>query len=242
MLARHHGKKLRSHLFTTAQYEQCEPETMHRIRCQGAQKTRKDVMKSVINAAARRQMEAIATSMGPEKLEAAAKAIRLRTEDDIDMPAVLAQPSSGTDKPLANDLAAKRVGDLLYLSGVIAIDPAGGKVINRYEDLPPEAITQLRSLGYCTGQMSVDIFEAPIVAQSWFVLQRIQAIAAEHGTSMTQVFKLVQYFRDLRHYPAYNRVRNLFLPAGIVSTVVEVCRMMPSDEVLIEIEATVLLT
>jgi 2-iminobutanoate/2-iminopropanoate deaminase len=199
-------------------------------------------MKSVMNAAARRQMEALATSMGPEKLEAAAKAIRLRTEDDVDAPAVLAQPSSSTDKPLANDLAAKRVGDMLYLSGVIAIDPAAGKVINRYEDLPPEAIAQLRSLGYCTGLISVDILEAPIVAQSWFVLQSIQRSAAAHGAQMDQVFKLVQYLRDLRHYPAYKRVLNLFCPAGVVSTVVEVSRMLPSDEVLIEVEATVSLT
>jgi 2-iminobutanoate/2-iminopropanoate deaminase len=202
----------------------------------------KDVMKSVMNAAARRQMEAIATSMGPEKLEAAAKAIRLRTEDDVDAPAVLAQPSSDTCKPLANDLAAKRIGDMLYLSGVIAIDPAAGKVINRYEDLPPEAIAQLRSLGYCTGLISVDILEAPIVAQSWFVLQSIQRSAAAHGAQMDQVFKLVQYLRDLRHYPAYKRVLNLFCPAGVVSTVVEVSRMLPSDEVLIEVEATVSLT
>jgi enamine deaminase RidA (YjgF/YER057c/UK114 family) len=198
-------------------------------------------MKSVLNAAARRQMEATASSMGAEKLEAAARAIRLRTEDSIQAPAA-AQAASGAGQPLANYLAAKRVGDLLYLSGVIAVDPAAGKVITRYEDLPSDAIAPLRSLGYCTGQMSVDIFEAPIVAQSWFVLQRIHAIAAEHGAQMHQVFKLVQYFRDLRHYPAYNRVRHLFCPAGVVSTVVEVSRMLPSDEVLIEVEATVALT
>ncbi len=195
-------------------------------------------MKSVLNAGARRRLEATAANMGAEKLEAAAQAIRLRTEDTIQAPAT-SLPASSTGQPLANYLAAKRVGDLLYLSGVIAVDPAAGKVITRYDDLPAEAISPLRSLGYCTGQMSVDIFEAPIVAQSWFVLQSIQTIAAEHGAQMSQVFKLVQYFRDLRHYPAYNRVRNLFCPAGVVSTVVEVSRMLPSDEVLIEVEATV---
>ena len=55
---------------------------------------------------------------------------------------------------------------------------------------------------------------------------------------MKDVFKLVQYFRDLLDYPAYNRVRALFCPEPIVSTVVEVTRMLPSDEVLIEVEAT----
>jgi len=142
---------------------------------------------------------------------------------------------------LANYLAAKRVGNLLYLSGVIAVDPAARKVVTSYNDLPLEAQTQLQTLGYVTGQMSVDIFEAPAAAQSWFVLNRIKDIVEAEGGQMKDVFKLVQYFRDLRHYPAYNRVRGLFCPEPVVSTVVEVSRMLPSDEVLIEVEATAFL-
>ena len=130
---------------------------------------------------------------------------------------------------------------MLYLSGVIAVDPAARKVVTAYNDLPLEAQTQLQTLGYNTGQMSVDIFEAPAAAQSWFVLNRIKDIVEAEGGQMKDVFKLVQYFRDLRHYPAYNRVRGLFCPEPVVSTVVEVSRMLPSDEVLIEVEATALL-
>lgn len=141
-------------------------------------------------------------------------------------------------KPLANYLACKRVGDTLYLSGVIAVDPGTRSVISTYEDLPVQALTQLRNLGYATGQMSVDIFEAPAVCQSWFVLKRIQDIVQAEGGQMRDVFKLVQYFRDLRHYPAYNRVRGLFCAEPVVSTVVEVSRMLPSDGVLLEVEAT----
>ena len=143
-----------------------------------------------------------------------------------------------TGAPLANYLAAKRVGNMLYLSGVIAVDPTVRKVVTRYDDLPEEARKQLHTLGYNTGQMSVDIFEAPAAAQSWFVLNRIKDIVEAEGGQMKDVFKLVQYFRDLRDYPAYNRVRALFCPEPIVSTVVEVTRMLPSDEVLIEVEAT----
>ena len=55
---------------------------------------------------------------------------------------------------------------------------------------------------------------------------------------MKDVFKLVQYFCDLRHYPDYNRVRGLFYPERVVSTVVEVSRMLPRDDLLIELEAT----
>jgi 2-iminobutanoate/2-iminopropanoate deaminase len=144
-------------------------------------------------------------------------------------------------QPLANYLASKRVGNLLYMSGVIAVDAASRKVIITYEDLPQHALKELKTLGYVTGQMSIDIFEAPAVAQSWFVLNRIREIVEAEGGQMKDVFKLVQYFRDLRHYPAYNRVRGLFCPEPVVSTVVEVSRMLPSDEVLIEVEATAVL-
>lgn len=90
--------------------------------------------------------------------------------------------------------------------------------------------------------MSVDVFEAAIVAQSWFVLERIRQIAAEQGGSMQDVFKLVQYFRHLPHYAPYNRVRGLFYPGTPpVSTVVEVSRFLPGDEVLVEVEATMYL-
>ena len=147
-----------------------------------------------------------------------------------------------TGAPLANYLAAKRVGNMFYLSGVIAVDPSARKVITSYDDLPAAAHNQLQSLGYVSGQMSVDIFEAPAVAQSWFVLNRIKDIVEAEGGQMKDVFKLVQYFRDLRHYPAYNRVRGLFCPEPVVSTVVEVSRMLPNDDVLIEVEATACLS
>lgn len=143
--------------------------------------------------------------------------------------------------PLAHYLVAKRVGNLLYLSGVIAVDPAARTVLTSYNGLPLVAQTQLKTLGYVTGQLSVDIYEAPAAAQSWFVLNRIKEIVEAEGGQMKDVFKLVQYFRDLRHYPAYNRVRALFCPEPVVSTVVEVSRMLPSDEVLIEVEATAFL-
>lgn len=147
-----------------------------------------------------------------------------------------------TGQPMANYAASKRVGDFLFLSGVVAVDPARRAVLDGYDDLPDNARTALAGLGYVTGQLSVDVFEAPIVAQSWFVLERIRQIAAEHGGTMDDVVKLVQYFRDLRHYPAYNRVRGLFYPGEPpVSTVVEVSRFLPGDGALIEVEATVYL-
>ncbi|MDZ4094621.1 MAG: RidA family protein, partial [Paracoccaceae bacterium] len=68
---------------------------------------------------------------------------------------------------------------------------------------------------------------------------RIRATIEEAGGAMSDVFKLVQYFRNLNDFPRYNAVRRMFFP-GIppVSTVVEVSAMMPSDDILIEVEAT----
>ncbi|NML47878.1 RidA family protein [Ramlibacter sp. G-1-2-2] len=147
---------------------------------------------------------------------------------------------SAMGTPMANYAAARRAGDFLFVSGVVAVDPARKAVVSSYEELPAHAREQLKTLGYDTGQMTVDIYEAPIVAQSWFVLDRIRTIAREHGADMEQAIKLAQYFRDLRHYPFYNRVRGLFYPTQPpASTVVEVARFMPGDAAVIEVEATI---
>jgi enamine deaminase RidA (YjgF/YER057c/UK114 family) len=143
-------------------------------------------------------------------------------------------------QPMAAYAVARRAGDFLFLSGVVAVDPARKAIVQSYEELPPAAREQLKALGYDTGQMTVDLYEAPIVAQSWFVLERIRQIAQDNGAQMADAIKLVQYFRDLRHYPFYNRVRGLFYPGEPpASTVMEVSRFMPGDAALIEVEATI---
>jgi enamine deaminase RidA (YjgF/YER057c/UK114 family) len=147
-----------------------------------------------------------------------------------------------TGAPMANYAATKRAGDFVFLSGVVAVDAHRQMALSRYEELAESARSSLRGLGYDTGQMSVDVLEAPIVTQSWFVLDRIQQLAQEQGGGMADAIKLVQYFRDIRHYPAFNRVRKLFYPADPpVSTVVEVSRFLPGDSVLVEVEATLYL-
>jgi enamine deaminase RidA (YjgF/YER057c/UK114 family) len=147
---------------------------------------------------------------------------------------------SAIGQPMANYATARRAGDFVFASGVVAVDAGRKAIVQGYDELPPPAVEALRGIGYATGQMTVDLYEAPAVAQSWFVLERIRQIAAEHGASMEDVVKLVQYFRDLRHYPFYNRVRGLFYPGEPpVSTVVEVSRFMPGDGALIEVEATI---
>jgi enamine deaminase RidA (YjgF/YER057c/UK114 family) len=137
--------------------------------------------------------------------------------------------------PLARYASWRRAGDFVYMSGVIAVDPATGDVLQRFADVP-ESVR--RGLGQ-TGELSVDVFQAPVLVQSWIVLDRIRQLAEEAGGAMADVVKLVQYFTDLRDYPLYNRVRRDFFPgAPPVSTVVEVSGMLPSRDVRIEVEAT----
>ncbi|MGL4514809.1 MAG: RidA family protein [Lacipirellulaceae bacterium] len=137
--------------------------------------------------------------------------------------------------PLARYAPHRRAGDLVLFSGVIPVDGATGRVVRGYADLPPDA----RRLVGETGEVSVDAKEGPALCQSYAVLDSIRRQVEALGGEMADVVKLVQYFRDLRDFPLYNRVRKLFYPGDPpASTVVQVSAMLPSDDVLIEVEAT----
>ena len=137
--------------------------------------------------------------------------------------------------PLARYAAYRRAGDLLLLSGVIAVDPAAGRIVRGYADIPSEVADRIGRIG----EFSSDIKEGPVLAQSWVVLEAIRQTVESAGGKMSDVVKLVQYFKCLDHFPLYSRVRKLFfadeLPA---STVVEVSAMLPTADILIEVEAT----
>jgi len=138
-------------------------------------------------------------------------------------------------QPLARYAAWRRAGDFVFLSGVIAVDPQAGKIVQGYKDIPTDAAVQIGQ----TGEFSTDYKEGPILAQSWYVLNSIKNTAESAGGQMTDVVKLVQYFRNLDHFPLYSRVRKQFFPGDPpVSTVVEVSAMLPSPAILIEVEAT----
>ena len=140
-----------------------------------------------------------------------------------------------TAQPLAKYSAWRRAGDFVFLSGVIAVEPSSATIVKGYADIPPEARTLLGQ----TGEFSTDIKEGPILAQSWYVLDRIRQTVEAAGGQMSDVFKLVQYFRNLDHFPHYSRVRKLFFSGEPpASTVVEVSAMLPTADILIEVEAT----
>lgn len=137
-------------------------------------------------------------------------------------------------RPLANYAPFRRAGDLVYFAGIIAADPVLGRVITSYRDLPEDVA---RRLGM-TGEMSVDSKDGPITVQSWYVLDKLKQTVAAAGGTLGDVVKLTQYFRNLRDFPIYNRIRTGFFgdnpPA---STVVQISELLPTGETLLEVEA-----
>ncbi len=141
----------------------------------------------------------------------------------------------GIAQPLARYAAYRRVGDFIFLSGVIAVDPGTATIVKGYADIPADAADLLGR----SGEFSTDTKEGPILAQSWYVLDRIRQTVEAAGGQMSDVFKLVQYFKNLDHFPNYSRVRKLFFSGeSPASTVVEVSAMLPTADILIEVEAT----
>jgi enamine deaminase RidA (YjgF/YER057c/UK114 family) len=135
-------------------------------------------------------------------------------------------------RPLANYAVGRWAGDTLFLAGVVAANPATGRVVRGYEDLPAEVAAQL-----ATGQMSIDSKEGPIAAQAWFVLDQIRTTLEAQGLTLANVVKLTQYMTDLRDFPVYNRVRLLFFPDHPpASTVVQVAGLLPTEESRLEVD------
>jgi enamine deaminase RidA (YjgF/YER057c/UK114 family) len=141
--------------------------------------------------------------------------------------------SADIAKPLSRYAPFRRAGDLVIFSGIIAADPATMKVVAGYADIPEDA----RKLAGEIGEMSSDMKDGPIAAQSWWVLNRLRLTVEAAGGTLTDVVKLTQYFRNLRDFPIYNRIRASFFSDPPASTVVQVSELLPSPDVLLEVEA-----
>jgi enamine deaminase RidA (YjgF/YER057c/UK114 family) len=135
-------------------------------------------------------------------------------------------------RPLANYAVGKWSGDTYFMAGVVAADPATGRVISGYGDLPPDVAAELG-----TGQMSVDSKEGPIAAQAWFILDQIRRTLESQGLGLGNVVKLTQYMTDLRDFPVYNRVRLRFFPDDPpASTVIQVAGLLPTEASRLEVD------
>lgn len=136
-------------------------------------------------------------------------------------------------QPLSRYAPFRRAGDLVYFSGIVAADPAIGRIIKGYADLPKHARKEAGEIG----EMSSDLKDGPIAAQSWFILDMLRKTVSAAGGTLDDVVKLTQYFRDLRDFPIYNRIRATFFADPPASTVVGVLELLPTSDSLLEVEA-----
>jgi enamine deaminase RidA (YjgF/YER057c/UK114 family) len=137
-------------------------------------------------------------------------------------------------KPLSRYAPFRRAGDLVFFAGIIAADPSTMRMIKGYSDLPPEA----RRLAGETGEMSTDMKDGPIAAQSWWILNSLRLTVEAAGGTLNDVVKLTQYFRNLRDFPIYNRIRASFFVDPPASTVVQISELLPTSDSLLEVDAT----
>jgi 2-iminobutanoate/2-iminopropanoate deaminase len=109
---------------------------------------------------------------------------------------------------------AIRLGNLLYTSGQIALDPATGQLV-------PGAIAE----------------------QTTCVLENLKAILSAAGTDLAHVIKSVVFLKDMNDFAAMNAVYGKYLaPDGVTPparSTVEVARLPKEALVEIEVIATV---
>lgn len=144
-----------------------------------------------------------------------------------------ADTTSDVAMPLANYAPFRRAGDLVYFAGITAADPAAGRVVTGYADLPEHA----RAEAGQTGEMSTDEQEGPIAAQSWYVLDALRRTVESAGGTLDDLVNVTQYFTDLRDYPIYSRIRGKFFRVPPASTCVGVTGLLPNRLSRLEVQA-----
>ncbi len=101
------------------------------------------------------------------------------------------------------------IGDLIYTSGQVALDPATGQMV-----------------------------EGGIREQTVRVLENLKAVLAEAGSDLQQVIKTTVFLKNMSDFAAMNEIYARYLaPEGVVAparSTVEVARL-PKDA-LVEIE------
>ncbi|MCC7105044.1 MAG: RidA family protein [Chloroflexi bacterium] len=107
--------------------------------------------------------------------------------------------------PLGHRAIATSAGPLAFISSLEAWDPRLGRTVAGLEDLG-EAGKALSA-----GSLAADALEGPVTAQAWFILdQMAAALGGEAG--LARVVKLNAYLRDIRDYPAFERVARRRFP------------------------------
>lgn len=109
---------------------------------------------------------------------------------------------------------AVRLGNLVFTSGQVALDPASGQLVG-----------------------------SGITEQTTRALENIKAVLAAAGTDLAHVVKTVVFLKDMNDFAAMNAVYATYLaPDGVVKparSTVEVARLPKDALVEIEVIATV---
>jgi len=109
-------------------------------------------------------------------------------------------------RPVGPYSQATRSGDLVFVAGQGALDPATGKVV-----------------------------EGGIQEQTRRVLENIKAILEAAGSSMDRVLKTTCYLKDINDFAAFNQVYAAYFPADPPARTTIQAARLPLD-LLVEIE------
>jgi 2-iminobutanoate/2-iminopropanoate deaminase len=122
--------------------------------------------------------------------------------------------SSGAPAAIGPYSQAVRLGDLVYTSGQVALDPASGQLV-------PGGIAE----------------------QTVQVCKNLEAVLAAAGTDLRHVVKTIVFLKDMNDFAAMNAVYAQYLaPEGIVPparSTVEVARLPRDARVEIEVVAAI---
>jgi 2-iminobutanoate/2-iminopropanoate deaminase len=109
---------------------------------------------------------------------------------------------------------AIRIGDFIYTSGQVALDPATGQLVS-----------------------------GGIQEQTTRVLENLDAVLQAAGASLSRVFKTTVFLKDMQDFTAMNEIYGRFLaPEGVIPparSTVEVARLPKDALVEIEVVASV---
>lgn len=122
--------------------------------------------------------------------------------------------TSGAPAAIGPYTQAVRIGNLVYTSGQIALDPASGQIV-----------------------------AGGIAEQTTRVLENLKAVLGAAGTDLAHAVKTIVFLKDMNDFAAMNAVyAAYFAPAGVVPparSTVEVARLPKDSLVEIEVIATV---
>jgi enamine deaminase RidA (YjgF/YER057c/UK114 family) len=111
-----------------------------------------------------------------------------------------------------NITAGERVGDTLYLSGMLAFDPDGNVV--------------------APGDM---------YGQTMKIFRNIREAIESEGGTLKDVVKITSYITDLSQYPDFKQARTETFPDGVPASTAIGCASLLGQDTVIEIEAVAVL-